>query len=241
MLDISKETFEAQEKGLSFKIWDWDPLGGEALGQVSVPPKEIIEAKGERVILKLLPPDKSKFNPGALFGTAAGALGSVGGALVGGVGQVGGSAAGFVGKGVKKAGSTGVGKFAKTATKPMSSAVQKGGGAVFSGVRAGSVALVSGVKSGAGTINQLNPLASKRADDDYGYITIRCREATSYDKKFMKFAKERRGDFLGCRQNNEFIFNTKGGISSLLPPRLSIVEKSGPDAGVEKVRGGYCG
>jgi len=258
LLDVLKKDFEEQDKGLTFRIRDWDPLAADELGFVTASSKELFESKGERMKLKLLAPDRSKLNPGALLGSAAGAIGNVGGAVVGGVGQVGGTAVGLVGKGAKKIGGTGVGKgvkkvgggigkVAKVATKPVSTVVQKGGGAVVSGVKAGGGAVVSGVKAGggavvsgvkagAGAINQLNPLASKRADDDYGFITIRCREATSYDKKFLKFADEQKGDFLGCRQNIDFIFDTKGGDGSLIPTTkaLSIVEKAGPDAGVEK-------
>jgi len=258
LFDLLKKDFLAEEKGLTFRIRDWDPLAADELGYVTVSAKELLEAKGERMKLKVLPPDRSKLAPGALLGAAAGVVGGVGGAVVGGAGavvggagKVGGKAVGLAGKGIKKVGDNklakGVGKVAMAATKPVGNVVAKrgsaivsgvkaGGGAVIGGVKAGGGALVSGVKGGVGAIKDLNPLASQRADDDYGYITIRCREATSYDKKFLKFAEEQKGDFLGCRQNIDFVFDTKGGYAKLLSStKMSIVEKVGPDAGVEKV------
>ena len=238
LFDLLKEDFLAKEKGLTFRIRDWDPIAADELGYVTVSAKDLLEAKGDRMKLKLLPPDRSKLNPGALLGTAAGVVGTVGGAAVGAVGAVGGTAVGLVGKGIKTVGSSkvaqGVGKVAMTATKPVGTIVKKGGGAVVSGVKAGGGAVVSGVKAGGGVlvsgvkaVKDLNPLASRRADDDFGYITIRCREATSYDKNFLKFAEEQKGDFLGCRQNIDFIFDTKGGTAGMIPGKLSIVEKAG--------------
>jgi len=254
LFDIMKKDFLEEKKGLTLRVFDRGSIKADNLGQVTVSAEDLIKAEGERMELKLLPPDDGLLIKDA-FGAVRGAVGKVGGAVVGGVvggvGMVGGTAIGAVGKGAKIFGGSTVGKtvgkVGKIVTKPVGTVVSKGGGAVVSGVKAGGGivvsgvkatggAVVSGVKTTGGLISGLNPLASTRADDDgdYGFIIIRCREATNYDKKFMKFAEERKGDFLGCRQNTEVIFDTKGGVSRLLGSKSSITEKSGPDAGVEK-------
>jgi hypothetical protein len=249
ILDVMKEEFLDAKEGLTFKVFDWDPLKDDELGQVTVAAEELVKGDGERMILKLLSPEKSRRvpNPAAMLGSAVGAVGKVGGGAVGAVGKVGGSAFGAVGKGVGKVGDTAIGKGVGGAmssigkvgakvTKPVSSVAKAGGGAMVSGVKASGNAVVSVGKAGGSAVSKFNPLASKKADDDFGVITIRCRPTTSYDKKFLKFAAEQKGDFLGCRQNMEFVFETKGGVTRLPGSKLSMKEKSGPDTGVEKVR-----
>jgi hypothetical protein len=248
VLDVMKEEFIDAKEGLTFKVFDWDPLKDDELGQVTVAAEELVKGDGERMVLKLISPEKSKGNnPAAMLGSAVGAFGKVGVGAVGAVGKVGGSAFGAVGKGVGKVGDTtigkgvggamsSIGKVGAKVTKPVSSVAKAGGGAVVSGVKASGNAVVSVGKAGGSAVSKFNPLASKRVDDDFGVITIRCRPATSYDKKFLKFAAEQKGDFLGCRQNMEFIFETKGGVTRLPGSKLSMKEKSGPDTGIEKVR-----
>lgn len=242
-----KGEFLENKEGLSFRVVDWDPLKNDELGRVSVSTEELLKSEGERMVLKLLKPGKYEGNnPAAMLGSAVGAVGKVGVGAVGAVGKVGGSALGAVGKGVGKVGDStlgkgvggalkGVGKVGAKVTKPVSSVAKAGTGAVVSGVKAGGNAVVSVGKAGGNAVSKFNPLANKRAEDDYGQLTIRCRPATSYDRKFLKFAAEQKGDFLGCRQNTEFIFDTKGGATRLPGSKLSMKEKSGPDIGVEKV------
>eukprot|EP00980_Cylindrotheca_fusiformis_P028588 scaffold22613_cov126-Cylindrotheca_fusiformis.AAC.8 len=257
-----KEEFLGNPDGICFKVIDWDPIKNDELGQVTVKTEDLLKSNGERMKLKLLPPGKSsRHNPAAMLGSAVGAVGKAGVGAVGsvgkagvgavgsvgrGVGKVGGNAIGVVGKGVGKVGESsigkgvggaisGIGKGVGKVTKPVSSVAKSGSGALVSGVKASGNAVVSAGKGGMSSVSKLNPLAHKRADDDYGEIYIRCRPATSYDRKFLKFAADQKGDFLGCRQNTEYIFDTKGGATRIIPgTKYSLKEKTGPDAGVEK-------
>lgn len=78
--------------------------------------------------------------------------------------------------------------------------------------------------------------SERKLNGDFGTISIRCRPASNYDKKFLDFAENQNGDFLGVRQSQEICFDTKGGTTKNPLSKLSMKESSGPDAGVKKVR-----
>lgn len=252
IFDVMKQDFLDKNEGLTFRVFDWDPLADKNLGNVTITAEELLQLKGERKVYKLEEPENdSLLNPlgaiGAIGGLATGGAKAVGGAALGGVKAVGGGIS-KVGKGVTsgmskvtpkplanvgkvagKAAGKGIGAIGKVAEKGKDT-VGKG----VSTVGKGAKAVGSAAKSTASKANPLKFL-QKEVETSWGSITIRCREATSYDRKFMKFLDDQKGDFLGCRQNTEVVFQTKGGGLDFFGGKTSIQEKSGPDAGVVKV------
>lgn len=60
-----------------------------------------------------------------------------------------------------------------------------------------------------------------------GFIHIRCRPATNYDKKFLEFLNgDQKGDFLGIGSNLSIAMKPRGGKAELIKSKLKMEGKA---------------